>query len=155
MDLFKAQTLANDLMKQHNLIASGWWFSFDNAKRRFGVCNYGLKKIGLSTHLVKLNDESRVRNTILHEIAHALVGRKHGHDAVWRAKAIEIGCDGKRCYSSEEVTKPEARYVGICPNGHTHRRHKKAKRTISCGKCCKTFNSDYIITWTLNTNLIK
>ena len=56
MDLFKAQTLANELMKQHNLIASGWWFSFDNAKRRFGVCNFGLKKIGLSSHLVKLNE---------------------------------------------------------------------------------------------------
>jgi predicted SprT family Zn-dependent metalloprotease len=156
MDLFKAQTLANELMKQHNLIASGWWFSFDNAKRRFGVCNFGLKKIGLSSHLVKLNDESHVRNTILHEIAHALVGRKHGHDAVWRAKAIEIGCDGNRCYSSE-VTKPEARYIGVCPNGHTSRRHKKPnpKRLISCGKCCSTFNSDYLIKWSLNTNLTR
>ena len=140
MDLFKAQTLAKELMAQHNLIASGWWFSFDNAKRRFGVCNFALKKIGLSSHLVKLNDEARVRNTILHEIAHALVGRKHGHNAIWRAKAIEIGCDGERCYSRETTNTPEARYIGTCPNGHISKRHKKPnpKRLISCGRCCST-----------------
>jgi len=156
MDLIKAETLANELMKQHNLIASGWRFSFDNAKRRFGACNYDLKKITLSHHLVKLNDESQVRNTILHEIAHALVGFKHGHNAVWRAKAIEIGCDGNRCYSSE-VTKPEPRYIGVCPNGHTHRRHKKPNlmQFESCGMCCNTFNSDYLIKWSINTNLTK
>lgn len=155
MELFEAQKLAVNLMIQHGL--GDWRFEFDNAKRRFGVCNFRLKKIGLSSHLVKLNDEATVRNTILHEIAHALVGRKHGHNAIWRAKAIEIGCDGERCYSRETTNTPEARYIGTCPNGHISKRHKKPshKRLISCGRCCNTFNSDYLITWTLNTNLTK
>ena len=36
--------------------------------------------------------------SLLHEIAHALVGRKHNHDAEWKAKAREIGCTGERTH---------------------------------------------------------
>jgi hypothetical protein len=149
MDLFKAQKLAKELINEHNLSSSGWWFSFDYSKSRFGVCDFTLKKISLSKHLVVLNDETQVRNTILHEIAHALVGYKHGHDAVWRAKAIEIGCDGSRCYTSE-VTKPQPRYIGTCPNGHTVNRFKISKQPMSCARCCNEPNPKYLITWKLN-----
>ena len=44
-------------------------------------------------------DDAEIEDTLLHEIAHALVGRRHHHDAVWRAKAREIGCTGQRCHS--------------------------------------------------------
>lgn len=142
MDLNLAYCLAIELMGKHNLISKGWQFEFDSAKRRFGLCNHGTKTISLSSHLVKLNDENRVRNTILHEIAHALVGHKHHHNAVWKAKAIEIGCDGERCYS-DEVNKPESKYILVCPNGHTFRRHKELKRTVSCSKCSSKYDEQY------------
>ena len=35
-------------------------------------------------------------DTILHEMAHALVGQVHGHDAVWQAQVL--GCSGRRCH---------------------------------------------------------
>lgn len=150
MDLNLAQCLAIKLMDEHDLIFRGWTFEFDNAKRRFGCCRYRTKKITLSKHLVKLNDESIVRNTILHEIAHALVGAGHGHNHVWRTKAIALGCNGERCYSSDKVNLPEYKYLGLCVNGHTHNRHRKPRQSVSCGRCSAKYNAKYIIKWTKN-----
>jgi hypothetical protein len=51
----------------------------DSAVRRFGTCRYSRKLITLSRQLIELNDQARVLDTILHEIAHALAGPKTGH----------------------------------------------------------------------------
>lgn len=146
MELKEAEKLANQLMSQHGLIEKGWMFKFDNAKRRFGVCSYRRKIIGLSAPIVQLNDESHVRNTILHEIAHALTPG-HSHDYVWKMKAREIGCTGDRCYDSNIVQTPKKQYEAVCTNcGHTHRRHRPLARwkVASCGHCSKgTYNPEY------------
>jgi predicted SprT family Zn-dependent metalloprotease len=137
MNLTSAHLTAFELMKKHGLVAMGWTFKFDNAKSRFGVCRYRSRVIGLSAPLTLLNDEAQVVDTILHEIAHALTPRHH-HDAVWRAKAIEIGCNGERCYSSADVNTPKGSYEAVCPCcKHTHAKFKKPKigREASCGKC--------------------
>ena len=155
MDLFKAKELATISMSKHDLTSKGWRFEFDTAKRRFGCCNHRYKKITLSKALVSVNDEARVKNTILHEIAHAMVGGGHGHDAVWRNKAIQIGCDGKRCYTSENTVIPEAKYIAVCKScGHTHRKHRLTRTVSACGLCCKgTFKAEYTLTFTLNPKL--
>ena len=44
MDLTSAKQLAINKMEEHGLLNKGWFFSFDNAKRRFGACNYRLQK---------------------------------------------------------------------------------------------------------------
>ena len=152
MELHKAQQLALELMEKHDLMEKGWRFGFDTAKRRFGCCNYRYKQITLSKALVLVNDEARVKNTILHEIAHAMVGPRHGHDAIWRNQAIAIGCDGKRCYSSKNTTIPESKYVAVCKTcGHTHRKHRLTRTVSACGICCKgTFQREYILEFKLN-----
>lgn len=143
MDLQQTQSLAISLIRQHNLI--GWSFDFDRAKRRLGCCFYSKKLITLSAPLVLLNDESHIRNTILHEISHGLVGQGHGHNYVWKRKAIEVGAKPERCFS-EEVIKPQFLWVGYCPGCNKeygfHRRPKKVK---SCGRCNPRFDSRYII----------
>lgn len=155
MDLYKAQQLAVELMTKHDLITKGWRFQFDTARRRFGCCNYRYKQITLSKHLTVLNDEARVKNTILHEIAHALTPGQH-HNSVWRRKAIEIGCDGERCYKSMNTATPESKYVAICTTcGHTHKKHRRPTRTSACGRCCQgTFQSKYILEYKLNPNYL-
>jgi predicted SprT family Zn-dependent metalloprotease len=152
MDLYKAQQLAVNLMDKHNLFEKGWRFSFDTARRRFGCCNYSYKQITLSKALVLVNDEARVKNTILHEIAHAIVGRGHGHNNVWKRKAIEIGCDGKRCYTTQNTIVPEAKYIAVCGTcGHKHKKHRLSRKTSACGVCCKgVFQREYILTFKLN-----
>lgn len=153
MELLHAREIAIELMEKYGLIDKGWKFRWDNAKRRFGICIYSKFDsgrggiIGLSQYLVDLNNEENVVDTILHEIAHALVGRGHGHDAIWKAKAIEIGCDGQRCYSGEDVNTPKPKYKGVCCNGHESFRHRKPNQKLSCGKCSRKFDEKYLLVW--------
>jgi hypothetical protein len=58
-------------MREHQLLPK-WSFQFDSAKLAFGKCNFTDRVISLSRHLVELNNEAEVRDTVLHEIAHAL-----------------------------------------------------------------------------------
>ncbi len=69
-----------------------------------GNCDYKNKIIKLQPVYVELNSVEEVTNTILHEIAHALKP-KHGHNKFWKRKAIEIGCNGQRCYSSKVIKR--------------------------------------------------
>ncbi len=94
-----------------------------------------------------LHSEDEVLDTILHEIAHALVGPQHGHDAVWRAKAREIGCSGERCVSSDSARVP-GDWVGRCPAGHEKHRHRAPTRLMSCGECSRRFDPRHLFAWT-------
>ena len=58
-----------------------------------GLCSHKDKCIILNAHHIDIHPTIEVQNTILHEIAHALVGPSHGHDTIWRDKAKEIGCE--------------------------------------------------------------
>jgi len=138
MDLKDTHTLALQLLEAHKLF--DWDFQFDHAKVRFGSCNFSKKCISLSRHLTELNDKKHVKNTILHEIAHALVGPKHNHDQIWKRKAREIGCCGSRCYHSEDVAIPKRKYTAICSHCK-HKFQRSIKRSIACGKCCKKYNN--------------
>ncbi len=146
MNTNEAKQLAIDLMNQYGLLDKGWFFEYDNAKRRFGCCNYRQKKITLSKPLTELREESFVRNTILHEIAHAIVGGKNGHNHIWRAKAIEIGCNGERCSNDAQI---KGKWIGVCPNGHIRYRHRKPIGSISCGTCSNVYDPQYAINFKL------
>jgi hypothetical protein len=140
-----AAALARRLMDHHGL--TGWSVAFDNAKTRAGVCRPDVKCVGLSRPLTRLHDDDEVTDTILHEIAHALVGAEHGHDAIWRGKALEIGCSGNRCLSSEKGDVL-ADWVGTCPAGHQVGRHRRPQRAQSCGLCSVEFHPDALFEWT-------
>ncbi len=145
MDLEEARELALELMKKHGL-EYRFRFEFDNAKRRFGHCSYYPRFITLSKHLVLLNDYETVKNVILHEIAHALVGPGKGHNWVWKKKALEIGCDGERCYSRENTNIVKGKIEAICQKcGYVYTRHRMPSRKRSCGKCDKVFNEKYLL----------
>ncbi len=139
MELNKAEHLCRSLMNSHGL---GYWrFEWDNSLRRFGVCKFNrvgiLGTIGLSRHLVLLNNEIKVTDVILHEIAHALVGRGHGHDAVWKRKCIEIGAKPERCYSHADTETPSLKYkaeCGACGKVYQKARIKDKERARAC-KC--------------------
>lgn len=98
MDLMRALGLAIELMTTHGLYGR-WRPQFDGARRRLGMCNMNARKIHFSRDYVTSADESSVRDTILHEIAHALAYERHGHTGhgpEWKRIALEIGCSGDR-----------------------------------------------------------
>lgn len=141
MDTNKALLLARTLMLKHKL--DDWHFEFDGAKRRFGRCNQSRKLISLSVVLTDLNDEDKVKDTILHEIAHALLGAGHGHDRYFKMKCVEIGCAPKRTYG-DEVVVPKAKYIVKCPECgktfHSNKRRLKAWHKVChsrLGSACK------------------
>jgi predicted SprT family Zn-dependent metalloprotease len=102
--------LALKLMKQHGLLAKGWKFKFDNAHERSGACKVLTKIITLSRKYMSSYDLEEINDTILHEIAHALIEPltidyiwKHGsHNDMWKQKAIEIGCNPKSVNNYKE-----------------------------------------------------
>lgn len=138
MDVFSyTENLAVSLMKKHGIWEQGWRFRWDNAKRRYGVCRYRSKTIGLSKNLVSLNTVEKTKDTILHEIAHAIAGHKAGHGWEWKQVCIRIGAKPERCYSSSDTNTPKLKYYAVCGGcGMEHQRSKKISdgRKISC-KC--------------------
>ena len=163
MEIEKAEKLAHELMEEH--IGHGcypWKFKWDNAKRRFGRCKSPFIREGMESHwrlngdgrfwislskpLTELNSEAEVRDTILHEIAHALDVEERGtsnHDKNWKRIAISIGCNGDRCYG-DEVTMPPKKWTVTCPSDdcdYTYGAIRRPSNVPACSRCCKKHNN--------------
>lgn len=112
-----------------------WRFGFNRRKQSLGLCVYSRRTIELSLPFVELNPHEAIRDTILHEIAHALVGPRHGHDRVWKRKCLEIGAIPQRC---GDANMPPGRWKTRCgqcgKDYHRYRRPKRMRRWF-CPAC--------------------
>jgi predicted SprT family Zn-dependent metalloprotease len=108
------------------LVAHGlidWSFAFNRRKRTLGLCVYHRRTIELSSHFVHRNGAAEIRDTLLHEIAHALVGPGHGHDAAWRRQCLAIGARPVRCGVANMPPGHWRAHCGGCGRAfHRHRR---------------------------------
>lgn len=145
MELADVRRLGLALIAEHGLV--GWRLELDRARRRAGICRYEQKVIGLSAPLMRLYDEAEVRETVLHEIAHALAGPRAQHGPKWRAIAHRIGSTGERCVS-EEAPRVAGAWVGTCAYGHSVDLHRSPQRVRSCVQCePRGFSPDHILEW--------
>ncbi|WIM99308.1 SprT-like domain-containing protein [Actinoplanes oblitus] len=145
MDLIEARGLAAGLMARHGL--TRWRLTFDDAKTRAGVCRMERREIGLSRPLIRLYSAEQVTETVLHEIAHALAGPGHGHDATWREIAVRIGCSGRRCVP-EDAPRVDGAWEGVCRSGHRTTAHRRPVRVRSCRQCSRAFDRSALFAWT-------
>lgn len=126
---------AQELFDAHSL--DTWTFEYDRAGRRYGLCKHRDRVITMSAFMVAVNPIEESIDTLLHEMSHAIVGPGHGHNHVWRRKAIELGCSGSRTYSNL-VIEPKAPFLMGCPSCNIfaprHRRKLKVER-YRCGRC--------------------
>ncbi len=125
MDITNVTSMAQAMMKEHGLLEEGWSFQVDRAKARCGCCTFGPNIISISKFYIQGQHVTTqdIRNTILHEIAHALAGPDAGHGPKWKAIALKIGCDGTRLNSS--WTGAPRRYIISCECGRINRsRHR-------------------------------
>lgn len=136
MTLADCKKLADQLFMEHEL--DGWSFYFDSSVKRFGQCRHSLREISMSRKLVELNTPERVKLTMLHEIAHAIVGAAHGHNANWKRVCKQIGGDGIARYSIANTETPQLKFYAncLCPNGNYQRaRRPKPYAQYFCRKC--------------------
>lgn len=141
-----------NLINQH-LAGVDIEFKLSTTKNALGICKYQVYNgiggieirklcIEISHPIAMLNPIPLTRETVLHEIAHAIDVLKRGytnHDNHWRAIALSIGSNGERTTGGKEVKIPQAKYTLTCPNcGRTKEAHRLTKRlkNIACGRCC-------------------
>lgn len=136
MNRREAMALALGLMAKHGLLPE-YTFKFDRAVQRGGSHHYGKRRITLSGPLTELRDEAEVKQTILHEIAHALTWKRYGslcarqpHGAAWRMVCREIGAVPRAC-SESEVAAPSP-WTGECAScGERFPRYRRLKVGVS------------------------
>ena len=103
-DIFaEVRKLALDLLALHNL--HDWSFAFNGRKQAMGLCVYHRRTIELSVYFVKRNTYEEILDTILHEIAHALVGPGHAHDDVWERKMQRNRCQAKTVWKCRHAKR--------------------------------------------------
>lgn len=139
MNLIEAEELATSLIAQH---VPSWTFRWDRALTTFGTADSANRTITLSKPHTAAAGEASVLDTILHEIAHAIVGPAHNHDRVWQRKARELGARPESSTSEAEAgnLRASAPWVQVCPNGHQvgkryFRKPTGRKAARSCGIC--------------------
>jgi predicted SprT family Zn-dependent metalloprotease len=128
------RTLASELLAAHHL--PDWSFQLNRSKVNLGLCRYGPKVIELSAYFIEQNPWDAVRDTLLHEIAHAIAGRAAGHGPLWKAVCLRIGAKPERL--SHEVVMPTGHWRATCRAcGMRHDKHRKPKhmRGWYCQRC--------------------
>lgn len=151
-------------MAQYKL--NDWSFEFCNGKYVHGKAKLEQKIISISRihTLYEINEEA-IRDTILHEIAHALDYKNRGksnHDAQWKKIAYAIGCvpsaKGYPQSKSPFTRKEMCRWLGVCPKcGIIYYRHYRKR--VACSKCCTIYNGGnfsqkYLLRYKANPNYI-
>ena len=113
-----------------------WRAHFETATGRAGICRHDNRTIALSVSYVLRAPWGDIRDTLLHEIVHAIVGPGHAHDAVWQAAARRIGCTARRCST---VTHSLKRWIGECPRCRDrwsrHRLTASVRQRSICPRC--------------------
>ena len=145
------EAIAHRLMASQTAAGSlpeGWTYGFDLAPSRAGVCRYAEQRIDLSVSYCLAATRAEIEDTILHEIAHAIVGPQHNHDKVWKAKAREIGCIGERCH---RVQHSVPKWVGECGCGQQWFRQTLQRRMMFNRACAKCRGE---IRWRRNTDAV-
>ena len=135
---------AERLLGEYNLTKTGWKFRFSLAKRAVGMCCYREKEIHMSLNHLGYMKIFDVKDTLLHEIAHALAVLKvgwegKGHGPVWRNIAREIGYSGDRLYYGPYIPK----WKSLCPCGAAYYRNKLIKQMryhSLCSNCHQPLN---------------
>ena len=122
LKIANTRVMAKKLLRDHDLDHLD--LEFGNSKTALGTCVFNRitgepKRITISKRWIPYLTPDETKDTILHEIAHAIAGHKAGHGPKWRKVARNIGA------------KPE-RLADIPPEISTRLRRHTAKWKLTC-----------------------
>ena len=103
-----------------NLLSQGWKLYFNKrTTRAIGRCHYIKKQIEISTHFIPTLTEEEWKDTVNHEIAHALTRgtARDAHGPRWQQMAVLLGAKPEAMAELEE--QPEGKYVIFYKDGDT------------------------------------
>ncbi len=162
------EQFAEQKMAEWGLTEKGWAFTWNNSRRAIGSCKFQrlrhdsifihsrpvklVKEIRLSRFMLGVISEDEQRDTVLHEIAHALDFEQRGtsaHDDTWKWWAVKVGAKPEPCKRMDANERAaiikRSKYTLRCPNGHERAAHRVRKHPTSCGECCPNrFNEAYV-----------
>lgn len=128
--LTNVEMYANALITKFGL--TGWSFKFNYSQLTAGACFYSNKIIKLSAFMCITNTMETIEEILLHEIAHAIVGKEANHGKVWRDKYIAIGGNGKRLFYGYAFAK----FISTCSKcGLEYGFVKMPVKEKACSKC--------------------
>lgn len=139
MELLPAKLLALRLMNKHGLTEAGWRFEWMDSKRALGQAAIvgGRKFIRLSRFLIFRNSEEETKDTILHEIDHALAGLHNGHNRIWKQVCRRIGAKPQRLAGPDVETGGKYRLICLCCKRTLGTRHTLIPAYKLAGKYCR------------------
>lgn len=133
MLLTEAKQLARRLMRKYGL--RDWKFRFTKSRIEMGAClkcKTGEKFIEMSSYYTKVAKDEDIIDTILHEIAHAIVGVEKGHGPEWMEVCEEIGA---RPEPHMQVAVPGLWGASCGKCGKLYQKTRKPKYLYECPTC--------------------
>lgn len=158
MEMVEAKELAKELMGDY--LDDTWHLQINmRAKRILGQCKYRERAICLTGWYIERNSKEFVEDTILHEIAHALVGpnvKSHGKE--WKYMARKLGARPFACKNVDMGLIPsKSKYIATCKVcDKVYRRHRLKKYQLSANSrtyclCQKNVAERVYLRWEANT----
>lgn len=122
---------AMHLLDKHGI--PEWEVKVTRRVKESGLCTSNTKTISISVYQA----EGDLEDTILHEIAHALVGPKHKHGPAWIEKAREIGARPEACSKAKLGPGVGYKYTcskcgGMCGNSVGRLKNLNSRYTLCC-----------------------
>lgn len=120
-------------LERWGLAQQGWGVCYaENWKRVLGRCYLKDKTIQFSLPYIDNNPLEVLKDTVHHEIGHALAGPGAGHGVAWKMLAPIVGFIPRHC-TQIDIEIP-CRYKAECCR--IHRWHRKPRHSsYKCRKC--------------------
>ena len=154
MNESQVRQITIDLLKQHDLYGKVT-LKFGSARSQLGSYRAGhrngvpVRIFTVSMALALVNSEEELRDTVLHEIAHAIAGISAGHGPEWKSVARRIGATPKA--TARRTNAPEPRYRATCTCGQSFKRERLAAGKRYCTPCYNKGLREELV-WVHTTN---
>lgn len=128
-----------------------WSVGVLSRKSVAGLCDYNRKTLYLSRPYVEINSPEVVMQTIIHEIAHALLPPGSGHNSTWRRLAISLGYSPDRgaTVSHMDANLPTPLWKAECRRKHYNGgMHRRPRVSYACSICVRNFNDNTSLVYT-------